>query len=274
MREIGDYEEFATLCGDDTLCLWAAQGLDGRCRAWRSADGRAVAVAAPALAARDRLVVRGPADAAVGLARDALDLIGPSYRPLGDRDLIGAVVDGVPRLAGVGSFGWMHCWRPAALPAAPATARRLPGATRCLPGTARRLPGAASCLPGAARWLPGAALPEVAAFLEASFPASLAKPETGAERWAGVRDQTGRLVATGTLAWSAPSVALLAGIAVHPQARGQGLGRGIAAFLLAEGLHRHEAAALMVDDRNHTARHLYRSLGLRYQPVAAAALTG
>jgi hypothetical protein len=30
----------------------------------------------------------------------------------------------------------------------------------------------------------------------------------------------------------------------------------------------------MVDDRNHTARHPYRSLGLRYQPVAAAALTG
>ena len=253
MREISDYEEFAALCGGDTLCLWAAQGLDGRCHAWRSADGRAVAVAAPALAARDRLVVRGPADAAVGLARDTLDLIGPSYRPLGDRELIGALVDGIPRLAGVASFGWMHRSRPATLPPAPGTAR---------------------WLPGDARWLPGTALPEVAAFLEASFPDSLAKPGAGPERWAGVLDQTGRLVATGTLAWSAPAVALLAGIAVHPQARGQGLGRDIAAFLLAEALHRHEAAALMVDDRNHTARHLYRSLGLHYQPVAAAALTG
>jgi ribosomal protein S18 acetylase RimI-like enzyme len=71
-----------------------------------------------------------------------------------------------------------------------------------------------------------------------------------------------------------PAVALLAGIAVHPQARGQGLGRDIAGFLLAEALHRHEAAALMVEDGNHAARHLYRSLGLRYQPVAAAAVIG
>jgi hypothetical protein len=45
MREIGDHEELAARCAADTLCLWAAQGLDGRCRAWRSADGRAVAVA-------------------------------------------------------------------------------------------------------------------------------------------------------------------------------------------------------------------------------------
>jgi GNAT superfamily N-acetyltransferase len=246
MREIGDHDELAALCGADTLCLWAAQGLDGRCRAWRSADGRAVAVAAPALAARDRLVVRGPADAAVGLVREALDLTGPGYRPLGDRELIGALVDGIPRLAGVASFGWMHCRRPATIPAAPATAR----------------------------WLPGAALPEVAMLLETSFPASLAKPGVGAERWAGVRAPDGRLVATGTLAWSAPDVGLLAGIAVHPQARGQGRGRDIAAFLLAEALRRHQAAALMVDDWNHAARRLYRGLGLRYQAVAAAAVTG
>jgi hypothetical protein len=44
VREIGDREELVAWCEADTLCPWAAQGLDGRCRAWRSADGRAVAV--------------------------------------------------------------------------------------------------------------------------------------------------------------------------------------------------------------------------------------
>jgi len=247
VKQIGTHEELVARCGADTLCLWAAQGLDGRSRAWRSADGRAVAVAAPGLSTRDRLAVRGPAGTAVALAGAVLDEVGPSYRPVGDRELIGALVAGIAVLARVGTFGWMYRRRPADLPR----------------------------VPGTAGWLPGAALPEVAALLAASFPTSLAKPGvTGAERWAGLRDDSGRLVATGTLAWSAPDVGLISGVAVHPQARGQGLGRGICAFLLAEALRRHGAAALMVEEWNHPAQRIYRGLGFRYQAVSAAAVPG
>jgi hypothetical protein len=46
----------------------------------------------------------------------------------------------------------------------------------------------------------------------------------------------------------------------------------ICAFLLAEALHRHEAAALMVDEGNHAAQRIYSGLGLRYRPLAAAAV--
>jgi hypothetical protein len=148
VREIGDHEDLVAWCKADILCLWAAQGLDGRCRAWRSSDGRAVAVAGPGLSTRDRLALGGPSDAAVPLAREVLALTGPSYRPLGDRELIGALAAALPALVLVSSFGWMDCWRSAALPPGPATAR----------------------------WLPGSARDEVAALLEAGFPASQAKP--------------------------------------------------------------------------------------------------
>jgi len=63
-----------------------------------------------------------------------------------------------------------------------------------------------------------------------------------------VHDDAGRLLATGTIAWSAPPVALLAGIAADPRARGQGLGRNICAFLLAEALRDQDAVALMVEN--------------------------
>lgn len=245
--EIREHEELAAWCEADTLCLWAAQGLDGRCRAWRSADGRAVAVAGPGLSTRDRLAVRGAPDAALPLVREVLGLTGPSYRPLGDRGLIDALVAGIPALVPAGTFGWMDGRRPAALGPGPATAA----------------------------WLPDAARDEVAALLAAGFPASQAKPGVaGVGRWAGVRDDAGRLAATGTLAWCAPAVALLAGVAVHPRARARGLGRDIGAFLLAEALRRHEAAALMVEEWNHAARRTYAGLGLRYRPLAAAAVPG
>lgn len=131
------------LCEADTFCLWAAQGLAGRSRAWRSADGRAVVVAGAGLSSRDRLAVRGPADAMVPLAREVLAEVGPSYRPLGDRELIAALEAAIPGLVPVRSFGWMDCRRPAALPPAPA-----------------------------ACWLPGSALPEVTALLETVRPAA------------------------------------------------------------------------------------------------------
>jgi hypothetical protein len=60
----------------------------------------------------------------------------------------------------------------------------------------------------------------------------------GVERWAGVRDGAGRLAAVAALAWSAPGVGLIAGVAVQPGARGQGLGRQVCGFVVAAALAR------------------------------------
>ena len=245
MRDITSYAALEAACDGDTLCSWMAQGLDGRSRAWRSADGRAVAVAAPALATRDRLAVWGAPDAAVPLVGAVLAETGPTYRPLGDGPLIDALVDGLPALARAGRFGWMDCTGPG--PAAPAR--------------------------GPAGWLAEADLPVVAALLEASYPASYAKPGApGVERWAGARDDDGQLAAVGALAWSAPAVGFISGVAVRPAARGQGLGRQVCTWLLAGALRRHRAAALMVDDANRAARRLYLGLGLRYRQLSVAAV--
>ena len=246
MREISDNADLAAAAAGDTLCAWAAQGLDGRSRAWLSDDGRALAVAGPALATRDRLVVRGAPDAAAPLVRDVLAEVGPTYRPLGDPALIGALADRIPALAPVARFGWMDCGPPG--PAAPGR--------------------------GPVAWLPEADLAGVADLLAASYPASYARPgDPGVERWAGVRGSDGALAAVGALAWSAPAVGFLAGVAARPAARGQGLGWQVGRFLVAAALARHGAAALMVDDANQVARRLYQGLGLRYRQLGVAAVS-
>lgn len=178
--------------------------------------------------------------------RRVLATVGPTYRPLGERALIDALVQAIPALTPVGTFGWMDCRSPAGGPSS---------------GT------------GTAEWLPETTLPEVEAFVAASFPASYAKPGVpGVERWAGVRDDGDRLAAVGALAWSAPTVGLLAGIAVRPQTRSRGLGRQVCGFLLAEALRLHGAAALMVDDWNHAAVRLYLGMGLRHRSLGAASV--
>jgi GNAT superfamily N-acetyltransferase len=246
VREISDNADLAAASHGDTLCAWAAQGLAGRSRAWLSDDGRALAVAGPALATRDRLVLRGDPAAAVPLVREVLAEVGPSYRPLGEAALIDEIAGRIPGLTRVARFGWMDCTRPG--PPAPG--------------------------PGPVQWLPEDGLAPVADLLAASYPSSYATPGgPGVERWAGVRGSDGQLDAVGALAWSAPAVGFMAGVAARPAARGQGLGRQVCRFLVAGALARHEAAALMVDDGNHAALRLYRDLGLRYRQLAAAAIS-
>lgn len=243
MRMIEDHDELAALCGGDTLCLWAAQG--GRGRAWASDDGRGLAVAGAAISRRDRIALHGPAEAVVPLVREVLGVVGPTFRPLGDPAVVGALVDGMPGLAAGKAFGWMET----------ATAPRPPDTP-------------------AARWLAAGELDEVTDFLKTVFPGSDAMPGVpGVERWAGIRDENGCLVATAALAWSAPSVGLLAGVAVHSGAQGRGLGRAVCAFVLREALRGHTATALMVDEWNHSAVRLYESLGMRYRPLRAAYAT-
>jgi hypothetical protein len=246
--EISDHAELAARCGGDTLCLWAAQGLAGRTwagrsQAWRSADGAAVAVAGPNLSTRNRIAVCGRAESAIPLVRGVLEAVGPTFRPLGDRDLIADIVAGIPELAPVAAFGWMDS--------------RGPAPVRLRPGTAR--------------WLSKSELPHVTALLQVSFPDSDALPGApGVERWAGVLDEHGRLLAVTAVAWSAPDLGYLAGVAVHPEARGRGYGATVCGFVLAAALAKHGAAALMVDEQNCAAIRLYRGLGMTYRTLTAA----
>jgi GNAT superfamily N-acetyltransferase len=249
--EISDHAELSARCHGDTLCLWAAQGLArrtwaGRSRAWRSPDGTAIAVAGPELSTRDRIAVYGRTEAAIPLVRGVLDVVGPTFRPLGDPGVIAAVAGGIPGLVPAAAFGWMESHGPACTHRGPASAR----------------------------WLPEGELPEVAALLQLSFPDSDAQPGAPAvERWAGVRDEQGCLLAVTAVAWSAPDVGYLAGVAVHPEARGQGYGRAVCSFVLAQVLARHGVAALMVDEWNHAAIRLYRGLGMSYRALTAARVT-
>ena len=242
MRMIDDHDELVARCGGDAPCRWVAQGLDGRGRAWASEDGRALAVAGTGVSRRDRIAVSGPPASVVPLVRDVLHEVGPTYRPLGDPPLMEAIVGGVPGLVAGKPFAWME----------------------------RTSAGPRGDQHGAT-WLSGAELPEATALLAAVSPGSDALPGVpGVERWAGIRDDAGRLTALAALAWSAPSVGLITGVAVRPEARGRGLGRAVCGFVLTEALRRHGTAALMVDAGNETAIRLYRGLGMSHRPTRAA----
>jgi GNAT superfamily N-acetyltransferase len=261
MIELSDHAELVGRCHGDLLCLWAAQGLRGRrpagaSRAWRNEDGSAVAVAGPGLSTRDRIAVSGQPEAAVSLVRGVLDIVGPTFRPLGDPDVIAAVVAGIPELRAVAAFGWMDSRSPA--PERPAASTSAPAGAGAAP----------------ASWLPDAELADVIALMKVSFPESDAQPGgSGVERWAGVRDEHGRLMAVTALAWSAPDVGYLAGVTVHPDARGRGYGAAVCGFVHTEAVSRHGAAALMVEEDNEPAIRLYRGLGMSYRTLTAAAVT-
>lgn len=122
-----------------------------------------------------------------------------------------------------------------------------------------------------ARWLSDADSADAAVLLESVNPDSNAKPGVpGVECCAGIRDDEGRLLTLAALAWSAPTVGLITGVAVHADVQGRGLGRAVCAFILAAALERHGSAALMVDQGNDAAEQLYRKLGMGYRPLGAA----
>ena len=248
MLEITDPGRLAALCADDSLLLWAAQGLTrrvgGTSRAW-TLDG-AVAVAAPDLSCRDRIALYadGPAalPAAVALLRQVLAEVGPGYRPLGEPGVVAAAVEEFPGLRPNPPFSWME-----------RTAAEAP------------LPS------GRAGRLGSADEPAVAELLDSTFPDSHAHPDRpGVEQWVGVHGAERELLAVAALAWSAPSVGLLAGVAVHPAARGRGLAAQVCGHAVREALAVHGRVALLVNDDNTAAVRLYQRLGLRGRPMAAA----
>jgi Predicted acetyltransferase len=193
---------------------------------------------------RDRLAVHATDHArAVELVRAVLAEVGPTYRPLGEPALIDALTAGIPGLRPVRDFGWMD------------------------------RPAWGASLPGTAEWLPPDFDQEIAALLDLAFPGSDARPgRPGVERWAGIRGDDGALLAVAALAWSAPDIGFLSGVAAHPRTRGKGLASQVSGFIVREALAVHSAVALMVDDGNTPAVRLYERLGLSRRTVRAAAI--
>ncbi|MFJ5231237.1 GNAT family N-acetyltransferase [Kitasatospora sp. NPDC088391] len=245
MFELTAAEDLRAASDDDALLVWAGQGLTRGARAWTR--GRAVAVACPALSGRDRIAVRGPVDELSPLLAEVIDLVGPGYRPLGDADLLAALVARDDRLELRGRFGWMDRTGPLA---------------------------AGEAGPGAvAEWLTGADLGAAAELMDGHFPDSHAHPRrAGATAWAGVRGTGGRLTALAADAWSAPAVGLLAGVVADPEhGRGRGHAEAACRLVLTRLLERAPRAALMVHEWNVPAIRLYRRFGLAYRPLDAAA---
>jgi GNAT superfamily N-acetyltransferase len=243
LRELTRTAEVVDASADDDLIVWAAQGMKPGIRAW--AEGDAVAVASPQASRRDRLAIRGDAAHATRLVRHALAEMGPTFRPFGGLALVHEVTAAIDELEFLSGFSWM---------------------TTTSVDTSRR--------PGT-EWLSPDEDPDVTDLLKTANPDSYAVPGIpGIRRWAGIRDDTGELLAVAADAWSAPTVGLLAGVATAVQARGRGLGERVCRFVTSALLAEHHRAALMVDDCNGPALGVYERLGFARRLVAASAVTG
>ena len=262
VREITDLDELSELTGGDLLCVWAAQDLGGSRpspgthdhrartnRAWATDDGAAVVVAGPDLATKDRLAVSGRLAAAASLLPLVLEEVGTDYRPFGDRQLIHGLADMIEladarSLRVAGEFGWMDRAEP--------------------------LDDEVSD----AHWLAAEDEDDIAEVLAAGNPGSYAQPgDAAVDRWAGVRDDHGRLIAVAALAWSSPRVGFIAGVTVRPDVRGNGLSARVCRLVAGEAIRERGAVALMVDDPNPAAVRTYDKLGFSYRQVAAAAVS-
>ena len=235
MQQLRSRAEVAEVSGADPQCMWAAQGLLAGGSAWASHG--AVAVACPALCGRDRLIVRGPAWAAVGLVRAVFDLVGPSYAVIGDPALMITLLTSISSLKPRGYFGWMDCIR-------------------------RPL-----CQPvHKARWLSRQEWRAADHVLSVAYPKSFARPGLpGVSRWAGIAADDGSLTSIAADAWSAPGLGFMAGLAVVPEARRTGQGRAVSGFVLSSLMAVHGRVAMMVRDSDESGIAMYAELGLTYR---------
>jgi GNAT superfamily N-acetyltransferase len=232
MHELSTVADVVTASGADPQCTWAAQGLHSGGRAWEH-EG-AVAVACPQLCGRDRIVVRGAAAAAVRLVREAIDALGPSFVLIGDPPLMGALLVRTRWLEPGCFFGWMD-------------STKRPRHQRV----------------HSVRWLARREWQAASEMLDVAAPTEYVRPWLpGIRRWAGIIDAHGHLTCTAADAWSVPGLGFIAGLAVHPEARGNGQGRDVTTFVLEALLAAHGRAALMTEDCDSTAGRILAKLGM------------
>jgi len=252
-REVTSADELRRCSDGDSVVLWAAQGMAPGVRAWRRGD--AVAVAAPFVACRNRLAVRGPADQVAALVTEVLGIVGPTYRLFGDDSLVTAVAERVPDLSHYGSWGWMELNGPPRQASADHAGQSPDGR-------------------GDVRWLGRSWEGPVAELLDVAYPGSWVRPGMSAvRRWAGAFTADGDLAAVCADAWAAPEVGYVGGVAAHPRWRGRGYARAVLRFAVDALLAEHGRVALMVDSENSAAVTLYERCGFRWRTVAAAGLT-
>lgn len=216
---------------DDPLIRWASQALTAGGAAWEHHG--AVAVHAPCLVRRRRLLLSGPPEGVASLL--AAHGRGVQLRPQMERSLAREVAELMPTdWAEDKPFGWMD--RTGALE-----------------------------LPPDVSWL--SETDAVTPLLHLANPDSWAWPgERGVSRWAGVQVD-GALVATAAEAWPSDDVGFMMGVAVHPGHQGRGLGLLVCQFVTSSLLDRHGTCGLFVDATNVAAISLYRKLGFTLREV-------
>lgn len=123
---------------------------------------------------------------------------------------------------------------------------------------------------------------EIRALLAMANDRTDARPfEFPGQRWVGIRDPDGALVACGLRERTLAGTPILEGITVRPDRRGTGLGLAVTATLTREAVHADGVCTLGLYSDNDVARRLYHGLGfgddhvwssrrLDHQPKSAA----
>jgi ribosomal protein S18 acetylase RimI-like enzyme len=112
------------------------------------------------------------------------------------------------------------------------------------------------------RWLDDVGAAQIKAFLQAHSPRHSASPgDPHVQRWAGAVSDQGRLLATAAHEVLATSTPHLASVATHSDARGQGWGGAVTAWISRQLLAEHPVVTLGMYADNEPARRVYRRLG-------------
>lgn len=113
------------------------------------------------------------------------------------------------------------------------------------------------------RWLAEDEHDDVEALLEGSFPDASSRPgNRHAQRWAGIRDQAGHLIATAADCTES-AVGFMASVATDVSQRRSGLGLAMTTWMTHALLDEHPVAALWQYSGNTPATALYDKLGYR-----------
>jgi ribosomal protein S18 acetylase RimI-like enzyme len=104
--------------------------------------------------------------------------------------------------------------------------------------------------------------PVIRALLDLANPGTDARPfEYPDQRWVGVRDDDGSLLACGVREPNLAGHPVLSGITAHPSARGTGLGLAVTARLTRDAVEETGVCTLGMYSHNDVARRLYTGLG-------------